>query len=122
MRDAGAGPTPSTFGSQHELDHGQPARHDDAELLGIISIAELARFDVPATMCWWRCRLRDRPASMNPWLAANSRTLSPLFSWAAISPRHLSSLVFVMPPIVAATPSAARWVYRALTRGRPTTD
>jgi len=53
-------------------------------------------------------------AGARPRLSVNARTPSPLRSWAAISPRHLSSVVFVMPPIVAATKLAPRWGYRAL--------
>ena len=74
---------------------------------------------VTGTKAVERSRSRHRHqyivAGASPWLAAKSRTPSPLFSWAAIRLRHLSSFVFVMPRILAATRFAPRWVYRALT-------
>ena len=33
--------------------------------LGVRAFAEI-RGLAPATMCWWRCRLRDRPAALVP--------------------------------------------------------
>jgi transposase len=64
-----------------------------------------------------RRRLRHQyiVAGASPRLSANSRTPSPLFFCAAISRRHFSSLVFVMPTIVTAGKLVPRWAYRALT-------
>jgi hypothetical protein len=68
----------------------------------------------PASPPVHRCRCE--PAALGERAHAEPTLL--LFSWAAISPRHLSSVVFVMPPIVAATPLQPRWVSRALTLRR----
>ena len=53
-----------------------------------------------------------------PSVAANSRTVSPLFDCAAISFRHFVSAV-VIRRIVAIAGAGPRWGYRALTLRKP---